>query len=401
MKKPKVLNGHDVKQGSEISPVSLRDLILYFLKLGSFVFGGPVVLCEHMRQDLVEDKKWITPEEYNEGFSLSQMAPGPLAAQLAIYLGWARGGIPWATIAGIAFIAPSFLMVLMLAALYIKYEGLNWLQGAFYGVGASVIAIIALSSYKLSVKSFKKDRLLWALGIISITVTIWTESENIFLFLISGFALALLRGNWKTRGRSLSLSILIPSWLMNGIHGAPSSTILWDIFIYFSKAGALVFGSGLAIVPFLHSGVVTEHSWLTERQFLDAVAVAMVTPGPVVITVAFIGYLVSGPLGGLAGALGVFLPCYLFVIIPAPYYSRIAKNPTIKAFVDGVTAAAIGAIAGATVILGKRAIIDLPTIILFIVSLFILIKIKIPEPIIIIFAGLIGVIIRARVLSPN
>ncbi|MGZ3773422.1 MAG: chromate transporter [Pseudobdellovibrionaceae bacterium] len=376
--------------------VTLRDMVLYFLKLGSFVFGGPVVLCERMRRDLVEDKKWITPEEYNEGFSLSQMAPGPLAAQLAIYLGWARGKTLWATIVGIAFVAPSFFMVLILATLYVKYEGLNWLQGAFYGVGAAVIAIIALSSYKLSTKSFKKDRLLWIVSIISAAITIWTESENVFLFLLSGVALAFLRGNWKIGGRSFKLSLLIPSWLMTGIHGPGNSAVLWEVFRYFAKAGAFVFGSGLAIVPFLHSGVVMEHSWLTERQFLDAVAIAMVTPGPVVITVAFIGYLVSGPLGGFVGALGVFLPCYLFVVIPAPYYNRISKIPAVKAFVDGVTAAAIGAIAGATFILGKRAIIDIPTIVFFIVSLLILIKFKkFPEPVIILIAGIAGIIVHA------
>ncbi len=387
----------DSKQSPRM-PVTVHEMIFYFLKLGTFVFGGPVVLCDHMRQDLVEDKKWITPEEYNEGFSLSQMAPGPLAAQLAIYLGWARGGILWATIAGVAFVLPSFIMVLLLAALYIKYGGLPWIQGAFYGIGSTVIAIMVSSSYKLSKKSFKKDYVLWGVGIISAVVTIWTESENVFLFLLSGIALALFRGRkMTTTGLTPGLFFADSSWLMTGIHGVSNSAALWEIFLFFAKAGAFVFGSGLAIVPFLHGGVVTEHAWLSEKQFLDAVAVAMITPGPVVITVAFIGYLISGPVGAVVGALGVFLPCYLFVIIPAPYYSKFAKNLTIRAFIDGVTAAAVGSIAGATVILGRRALIDVPTVALFLVSSFIILKVKkIPEPIVILLVGLVGVFIQMR-----
>jgi chromate transporter len=170
---------------------------------------------------------------------------------------------------------------------------------------------------------------------------------------------------------------------------------LLRIFLYFAEAGAFVFGSGLAIVPFLHGGVVNQFHWLTERQFLDAVAVAMITPGPVVITVAFIGYLVAGLFGGLSAALGVFLPCYLFVILPAPYFKRIAQNPWIAAFVEGVTAAATGAIAGAAVVLGRRAIFDIPTAAIAVVTFLILWKIRrVPEPIIIVFAGIAGVVLR-------
>src|SRR5262249_10090469 len=160
---------------------------------------------------------------------------------------------------------------------------------------------------------------------------------------------------------------------------------------YFAEAGAFVFGSGLAIVPFLYGGVVERFHWLSERQFLDAVAVAMITPGPVVITVAFIGYLVAGLLGALLAAIGVFLPCYLFVIIPAPYFRRIAKNRQIKAFVDGVTAAATGAIAGAAFVLGRRAVVDIPTLLILASTYLVLDKAKkVPEPLVILAAGVIG-----------
>src|SRR5262249_24826470 len=162
-----------------------------------------------------------------------------------------------------------------------------------------------------------------------------------------------------------------------------------------AEAGAFVSGSGLAIVPFLYGSVVGDFHWLTERQFLDAVAVAMITPGPVVITVAFIGYLVGGPIGATLAALGVFLPCYLFVVIPAPYYRRHENNPHIRAFVDGVTAAATGAIAGAAFVLGRRALTALPTILICLVTFALLFKTKkVPEPIVILAAGLIGLAIR-------
>jgi chromate transporter len=378
-----------LQRNDRVQP-SLRETVGYFLKLGALGFGGPVVLCEHMRRDLVDEKHWITPNEYSEGFALSQLAPGPLAAQLAIYLGWVRHGILGATVIGIAFVLPSFLMVLALAALYISYGGLSWIQGAFYGIGSAVIAIMAMSSYKLVSKTFKKDKLLWAVGITSLVVTVITESESLILFLVAGIAVALARRTIKPK-----INGFWPVWMLAGLSGVGSKSLLLEIFLFFAKAGAFVFGSGLAIVPFLHSGVVLEHQWLTEQQFLDAVAVAMITPGPVVITVAFIGYLVSGPLGALAGALGVFLPCYLFVIIPAPYFSGFAKNLTIKAFVDGVTAAAIGAIAGATIVLGRRALTDWVTIGLCLLALLILLKVKrVPEPVLILISGVIGLVLK-------
>lgn len=369
---------------------TLQELLGYFIQLGALGFGGPVVLCEHMRRDLVETRRWITPEEYSEGFALSQLAPGPLAAQLAIYIGWACGGVAWATWVGVAFVLPSFIVVLGLAILYIVYGGISWIQGAFYGVGAGVIAIMAISSFRLVTKTFKRDWLLWAVGGVSIVTTIWTESENLYLFLAAGMLVFL------ARRRSTSVMSVFPAWLFTGLPGLGGETELAKLFAFFIKSGAVVFGSGLAIVPFLHSGVVLEHQWLNERQFLDSVAVAMITPGPVVITVAFIGYLVSGLIGAAVSALGVFLPCYLFVILPAPYFKKFAQNKSIRDVVEGITAAAIGAIAGATVVLARRALIDWITISICITALIVLLKTKkIPEPVLILLAGIVGILIKS------
>jgi chromate transporter len=284
--------------------------------------------------------------------------------------------------------------VLALSALYLRYGGLGWMQGAFYGIGAAVIAIIGRSAYKLVRMTIGKDRLLVALFAASAVITAWTESELVWVFLLCGATALCVKAPPQFLGRTVNALAPWP-WLITGLHGPASDATLWKILGYFAAAGAFVFGSGLAIVPFLHGGVVNDFHWLTERQFLDAVAVAMITPGPVVITVAFIGYLVAGALGATLAALGVFLPCYLFVIIPATYFRRSVTNPSVKAFVDGVTAAATGAIAGAAFILGRRAIIDVPTAVICLVTLLILVRVKsVSEPIVILAAGVVGILVQ-------
>jgi chromate transporter len=179
----------------------------------------------------------------------------------------------------------------------------------------------------------------------------------------------------------------------SGIASIVDWPLLTQIGVFFAKAGAFVFGSGLAIVPFLYGGVVTEHHWLNDKQFVDAVAVAMITPGPVVITVGFIGYLVAGLSGASVAALATFLPCYLFTVIPAPYFKKYGKRPGIIAFVDGVTAAAVGAITGAVIVLARRSIIDLPTVLLALITVALLWKFKkLPEPVIVVGAALVGLV---------
>ena len=368
---------------------SLRDLLVYFLRLGSLGFGGPVALVGFMQRDLVEQRRWIPEKDFKEGLALAQLAPGPLAAQLAIYLGWLRDGVRGATLVAFAFVLPSFLMVLGLSALYVAYGRLPWMRGAFYGIGAAVIALIARSAYKLARSTVGRDPLYAVLFAVSAGVTAWTESELVWLFLLCGGAAYLLRAPRAAAG--LSAVALPLAWLFSGQSGPAGPDTLWRIGWYFAEAGAFVFGSGLAIVPFLHGGVVGDFHWLSERQFVDAVAVAMITPGPVVITVAFIGYLVAGPAGATVAALGVFLPCYLLVVIPARYFRRAVHDPRVKAFVDGVTIAAAGAIAGAAFVLGRRAVFDGPTLAIAAVTLLLVTRLKARyEPLVILGAGLLG-----------
>jgi chromate transporter len=327
--------------------VGLRAYTVYFLRLGTIGFGGPIALAGSMH--------------------------------------------------AAAFILPSFLMVLALSALYLWFGGLSWMRGAFYGIGAAVIAIIARSAVKLVRKTVGTDWLLWSVLVINTALTAWTEKEIIWAFVLSGVAVFLIEAppRWM-RARAVSGLGTAPVWLLGGIQGVASLPTVFKVLAYFGEAGVFVFGSGLAIVPFLRGGVVEHFHWLNDRQFLDAVAVAMITPGPVVITVAFIGYLVDGIAGALAASIGVFLPCYLFVVLLAPHYRRVAENRSVKAFVRGVTAAACGAICGAAFVLGRRAVFDGPTMAIFLAALLILTLVKkLPEPAIILAAGVAGLVIKS------
>lgn len=380
---------------------SLRSLVVYFLKLGAWGFGGPVALAGYMHRDLVEERQWISEEEYKEGLALAQLAPGPLAAQLGIYIGYVHYRLLGATLAGLAFVLPSFCMVVTLGYIYTQWQGIPWMQAVFYGVGAAVIGIIALSSWKLTSKSVGGNKPLIVIYLVAAAYTIWQENENLWLFLGAGIFYWLLKAppgglNFLRRKTNLTTSMIFPVLL--NIASPASGKTLWQILWYFTKAGAFVFGSGLAIVPFLYGGVVKEYGWLNEQQFLDAVAVAMITPGPVVITVGFIGYLTAGFPGASVAAFGTFFPCYLFTILPAPYFRKYGKHPGIKAFVEGVTAAAIGAISGAVVVLAKRSLIDGYTIGIAIVTAFILWRFKkVPEPVTILAAAAVGLLLKTVV----
>ena len=369
------------------APVSLAQFTGYFLWLGTVGFGGPIALAGRMQQDLVDGRGWVSHEDYLEGLALAQLAPGPLAAQLAMYLGYVRAGILGATLVGTAFVLPSFLMVLALSAAYVRYGGLNWMQAVFYGIGAAVIGIIARSAHKLTKLTLGKEPLLWGIFLVLAVSTALTSREIIWLVVAGGVINLAVKA--IPERKTAVASFVLPLGL-----ALPASGPVLQIFLFFAKAGLFVFGSGLAIVPFLYGGVVTQFHWLSERQFVDAVAVAMITPGPVVITAAFVGYLVGGPLGATLAALAVFAPPYLIVLFGAPYYRKFAQNRQVKAFVEGVTAAAVGAITGAAYILGRRAIVDIPTASIAGITLALLLWTKkIPEPVLILAAGVAGLLL--------
>lgn len=395
----------DLRQAGKSSTADkpgLGPLIAYFLKLGTVGFGGPVALVGFMHRDLVEQRNWILEDTYKLSLALAQIMPGPLAAQVAIAICYFEAGVLGATLGGLAFILPSFIMVVAISVAYISYGGLWWMQALFYAIGATVIAIIAIAAYKLARSTNKRDPLLWTIFGGLTVVTMWAQAELAEFFILAGLVVLFIRAwpGWKPGllmgmgGVTLGLIVwLLEAWVRQAGSTADSGDLLTQILLFFTKAGAFVFGSGLAIVPFLQQGVVQQFGWLNEHQFLDAVAVAMITPGPVVITVAFIGFLVAGLAGAVMASIGIFLPVYLFTILPAPWFKRHRDNPQLKAFVDGATAAATGAITGAVVLLATRAITDAPTAIIALVSLSILLRFKVPEPILVSISGLVGLVL--------
>ena len=393
---------NEIASASSAAHYTLWQLVRYMLGLGTWGFGGPVALVGYMYRDLVERRQWISEGDYKEGMALAQLMPGPLAAQLAIYLGYVHYRVMGATLAGIAFVLPSFLMVLAVGAAYVAFGGIAWMQAVFYGVGAAVIGIIAMSAYKLTAKSIGRDKLLWAIYLVSAILTVLTQSESVWFFLGAGLLVWLLRAPPKRwlGGRLNGIAASVP---LAGVlfAGTTDWHQLAQIGAFFAYAGSFVFGSGLAIVPFLYSGVVTEHHWLNDRQFVDAVAVAMITPGPVVITTGFIGYLVAGFWGAVVAALATFVPCYLLTVLPAPYFKKHGKHPGIVAFVDGVTAAAVGALTGAVFVIAHRSITDGVTAALAIVTAALLWRFKkLPEPVIVLVAALLGLLLHPLTIHP-
>jgi chromate transporter len=389
-----------VERAVATAPAGLGAFVRYFLYLGSLGFGGPVALAGFMHRDLVEQRRWVSEEEYRLAMALAQIMPGPLAAQLAIALGYFQHGVIGATAVGLAFVVPSFLMVIAISMVYVRFGGLWWMQALFYGIGAAVIAIITIAAYKLSRSTNKRDPLLWAIFAALAVVTVWAQAELAEFFVLAGMVVLFARA-WPGGRHAIMMGLggaavvaliwLAERWFLSV--GTGGQHVLLQILLFFTKAGSFVFGSGLAIVPFLHQGVVQQFGWLNEQQFLDAVAVAMITPGPVVITVVFIGFLVAGLLGAIAAAIGIFLPVYVFTVIPAPWFSRNRDNAQLKAFVQGATAAATGALSGAVVVIALRAIYDVPTALIALVSFAVLWRYKIPEPILVVAAAVVGLIV--------
>ncbi|OLZ62936.1 hypothetical protein AV521_40440 [Streptomyces sp. IMTB 2501] len=366
----------------------------YFLRLGTLGFGGPIAVVGYMQRDLVEQRGWIRKQDFLDGVALGQTMPGPLAAQVAMWVGYLKRGAIGAAATAFAFIAPSFLMVMAVAAVYSHYSGLSVVQSLFYGIAPAVMAIITIAAYKLLRLTNHKDWRAWAISATVFAVTATTGREPIYLIVGAGLLLILLDARPTLRLPRLGNRAhgITPVPLALGALGTGGT--LASLGLFFLKTGALVFGSGLAIVPLLREGVVTQHHWLTQAQFLDAVAMGLITPGPVVITAAFIGYLVGGVTGALVATVAIFTPIYLGVVVPGRWFVRHRENRQVKAFVTGATAAAAGALAGAVVVLTRQAVIDIPTGAIALVTLGLLWRFKIPEPYVVLVAGALGLILH-------
>jgi chromate transporter len=366
-------------------PHAIRDLALYFLRLGALGFGGPVALVGQMERELVGERNWLSKEEMREVIAVCQSLPGPLAIQVGIFVSYLRGGFWGAWAGGWGFILPNFLIVAALAALYVHFGALQPVTAIFYGVSPVVIALILHSCYRLA-KLGMEDYLQWGIAAACFVVTVVLQAEIALLFIVAGALGALYYGKPWRRHSATAFLVAIP------MAPAANGAILSKLLLFFLKAGALTFGSGLVIVPFLQQGVVQEHGWLGEREFLVAVAIGMISPGPVVITATFVGYLVAGFWGAVAATIGIFLPSFLLVLIAAPILRRHRANRNVQGFVKGAYAAAIGTILGASVLLGKIAIGDWLTVLMGVVSLALLFRWKVSNPALMAVAAVIGLI---------
>lgn len=389
--------------GAGAGGAGLRRLLRYFLVLGSTGFGGPIATVGYMQRDLVESRGWVDREDFLNGVALGQTMPGPLAAQVSMWVGFLQRGPLGALAVAAAFIAPSFLFVLAVAVLYAHLSGLPIVRAVFYGVAPGVMAIIAIAAYKLAKLTNRRDLRLWSISAALAVVTAVTGAEIAVLFIAAGLLMividappALPRRPFRASSVMLPLVWLPPAPLRRGLAAAPlgalaGSGTLLALGLFFLKTGAFTFGSGLAIVPFLREGVVVQHHWLTNREFLDAVAMGLITPGPVVITATFIGYLTAGLAGAIVATAAIFLPIYLGVVLPGRWFVRHKDNAQVKAFVKGATAAAAGALTGATVVLTRQVVIDLSTALIAGVSLAVLLRFKLKEPYLVLACAAAGI----------
>ena len=376
--------------------IPVRDLVLYFLRLGFMGFGGPVALVGQMERELVGERKWLTPDEMREAVAVCQSLPGPLAIQVGIFIAYLRGGFWGAWAGGWAFILPNFLIVAALGALFVHFGDLKGVSGIFYGVSPAVIALILHSSYRLA-KLGMEDRLQWLIAAACFAVRCFWRPRSPYSSSCRGqSAFSTTAGCSRVAaGRNRCSRFLRPAPVLLATAAAPeaaSGSVILKLLLFFLKAGAFTFGSGLVIVPFLQQGLVTEYGWLGEREFLIAVAVGMISPGPVVITATFVGYLVAGFWGSLASTVGIFLPSFFIVLIAAPIVARHRANPNLQGFIKGAYAAAIGTILGACVLLGKIAIGDWLTALIGIVSLAVLFRWKVSNPLLIAVTAVVGLI---------
>jgi chromate transporter len=367
----------------------ISELVRYFLRLGFLGFGGPVALVGQMERELVDERKWLTKEQMRESIAICQSLPGPLAIQVGIYVSYLRGGFWGAWAGGWAFILPNFVIVAALGALYVYLGDLQPVTAIFYGVSPAVIALILHSCYRLA-KLGMEDWLQWVIAALCLAVTVILQAEVALLFIGAGIVGILYYGSlFKRTPPALSVTV---APVLAQLAPTASSSILGKLLLFFLKAGSLTFGSGLVIVPFLEQGLVQQFGWLDQRQFLIAVAIGMISPGPVVITATFVGYLVAGFWGSVVSTIGIFLPSFLLVLIAAPLLARHRGNPNVQGFVKGAYAAAIGTILGACILLGRIAVGDWLTALIGLVSLAILFRWKVSNPLLIAATSVVGLI---------
>jgi chromate transporter len=381
--------------------VGFGRVLAYFLKLGAIGFGGPIATVGYMQRDLVEQRQWMDRQDFLDGVALGQAMPGPLAAQVAMWVGYLRRGALGAAAVAAAFVAPSFVIVVAVGAVYSHYSSSSVVQALFYGIGPAVMAIITIAAMRLIKLTDRRDWRLWSISAAVFALTALTGSEPVAVIVGAGLLMILLDARPRIRLRRRkppgdvadiddnrrSMPLVIGLGTMAG------GGTLTSLALFFLKTGAIVFGSGLAIVPFMRAGVVDQHHWLSDSQFLDSVAIGLITPGPVVISAGFIGYLVAGLPGAIVSSFAIFTPIYLGIVMPGRWFLRHRDNAQMRAFVAGATAAAAGALCGAVVVLTRQAVTDWITATIAVATLGLLWRFKIKEPYVVLATGALGLLV--------
>jgi chromate transporter len=391
---PRAEGGTGAEDRREPGP-SLTQMALYFLRLGALGFGGPVALANTMRKDLAEERHWLTEQEYEDGLAIAAACPGPLAYQLGVYCGYIRHGVAGGLAVAVAFSLAPFALVVTAAWAYTRFSATWQLRALFYGVAPVVVALILKACFSLGHKMLRKDLPAWVVAVLACAITVVVQKELTAIFLVAGalgtfvFApppAAPAPGREVAPpppGRAAALGVL----------GSAGGAMTSKLFLFFFKTGFLVFGSGLVIVPFLKTYVVDQYHWLSDRTFLDAVAIGMISPGPVVITATFVGYLLGGFSGALAATVGIFSPAVLFTVLLTPLLLRYRRHRRLAGFIRGITVAVVGVLVGTTWLVGRTAIGDVLTVVVGVLSLALLLLFpKLPELVLVLAGALVGLV---------
>jgi chromate transporter len=383
-------------------PPSIWALARYFLRLGATGFGGPVALANAMRRDLVEERRWLSETEYDDGLAIAAACPGPLAYQLGVYCGYIRHGVAGGLTAAGAFALAPFLLVTATAWCYVRLGDAWQIRALFYGIAPVVVALILKACWNLGQKTLRRDWLAWLFCALSCAITVIVERELTVLFLVAGalgtvlFAPAAASpaasppaGTPGPAHPAAKLPALVPAAAVAGGISAVTAKIFW----FFFKTGMLVFGSGLVIVPFLKTYIVDQYRWLDNRQFLDSVAIGMISPGPVVITATFVGFLLNGWAGATAATIGMFAPAVLLTVLATPLLLRYGRSRRLRGFIRGITVTVVGVLVGTTFLVGRTAITDWPTAAVAVLTLAALFLWKrLPEPLLVALGGVLGIV---------
>ncbi len=380
---------------------SLWEINRYFLILGATGFGGPVALANYMRRDLVEDRHWLGDEEYERGLAIATACPGPLAYQLGVYCGYVTHGVLGGVLVALSFAFAPFVLVTAAASIYVHYAATDWIRGLFYGVGPVVVALILKACLNLGTKTLKRETAAWIVAALALVITVLVQQELIGLFLAAG-ALGIFVFKPQPAPKPLEPAAMTEvsprvraqaAPLLLALLPAVISPQVLALFAFFFRTGLLVFGSGLVVVSFVKAYVVDQYHWMNDRAFLDAVAIGLVSPGPVVITATFVGFIVAGFAGALAATVGIFLPSVLFTVVGTPILLRYRNNPYVQGFVRGVTVAVVGVLAGTTYLVAHPVIRDwLTALVLIGVLLAPRIRKGIPDQALVAVGAVVGLI---------